>query len=141
MVGGRPNDGLINGRLESAPDHATLRTSHAANEHAGVVLDLLRDEHARLGGTGGERAVHRAGQAGGARVAEFLDGAPCGEARVARLALNTVRVVASVLVEWHRTGKVVGANDIATATAVVFAEVPCEVGLADGTGFGRLIRL
>jgi hypothetical protein len=36
---------------------------------------------------------------------------------------------------------VVGANDIATATAVVFAEVPCEVGLADGTGFGRLIRL
>ena len=74
-------------------------------------------------------------------MAEFLDGAPCGEARVARLALNTVRVVASVLVEWHRTGKVVGANDIATATAVVFAEVPCEVCLADGTCFGRLIGL
>ena len=74
-------------------------------------------------------------------MAEFLNSAPCGEARVARLALNAVRVVASVLVEWHRTGKVVGANDIATATAVVFAEVPCEVGLADGTGFGRLIRL
>jgi hypothetical protein len=26
------------GHLERAPDHATLRTSHAANEHAGVVL-------------------------------------------------------------------------------------------------------
>ena len=74
-------------------------------------------------------------------MAEFLNSAPCGEARVARLALNAVRVVAGILVEWDRTCKVVGANDIATATAVVFAEVPCEVGLADGTGFGRLIRL
>ena len=74
-------------------------------------------------------------------MAEFLDGAPCGEARVARLALNTVRVVASVLVEWHRTGKVVGANDIATATAVVLAEVPCEVGLAESACIGRLIGL
>lgn len=74
-------------------------------------------------------------------MAELLDGAPCGEARIARLALNTVRVVAGVLIEWDRTCKVVGANDIATATAVVFAEVPREVGLADGTGFGRLIRL
>jgi len=74
-------------------------------------------------------------------VAEFLDGAPCGEAGVARLALDTVRVVAGVLVKRNSTGKVVGADDIATATAVVFAEVPCEVGLADGTCFGRLIRL
>jgi hypothetical protein len=131
----------MTGHLESAPDHATLRTSHAANEHAGVVLGLLRDKHARLGGAGRERAVHRAGQAGSARVAKFLDGTPCREARVARLALDAVWVVAGVLVKWDGTGKVAGANDIATATAVVFAEVPCEVGLADGTGFGRLIRL
>jgi hypothetical protein len=38
-------------------------------------------------------------------------------------------------------GKVGGTDDIATATAVVFAEIPCEVGLADGAGFGRLIGL
>ena len=63
LVGGRPNDGLINGRLESAPDHATLRTSHAANEHAGVVLDVLRDEHARLRGATGVRAGHGVGKA------------------------------------------------------------------------------
>jgi hypothetical protein len=74
-------------------------------------------------------------------VAEFLDGTPCGEAGVARLALNAVRVVAGVLVEGNGAGKVVGANDIATATAVVFAEVPSEVGLADGTSFGRLVGL
>jgi hypothetical protein len=127
--------------LESTPDHATLRTSHAANEHAGIVLDLLRDEHARLGGAGGERAVHRASKARGTRVTEFLNGTPRGEARIARLAFDTVRVVAGVLVEWHGAGKVIGANDIATATAVVFAEVPRESTLADGTSFGRLIRL
>jgi hypothetical protein len=132
---------MMIGHLERAPDHATLRTSHATNEHARVVLGLLRDKHARLGGAGGERTVHRASQAGGARVAKFLDGAPCGKAGVARLALDAVWVVACVLVEWHRAGKVAGANDIATATAVVFAEVPCEVGLADGTCFGRLIGL
>lgn len=74
-------------------------------------------------------------------MAKFLDGTPCGEAGVARLALNAIRVVAGVLVERDGAGKMVGANDIATATAVVFAEVPCEVGLADGTGFGRLVGL
>jgi len=91
---------VITEHLESAPDHATLRTGHAANERAWVVLNLLRNKHARFGGAGGERACHRASQAGGARVAQFLDGAPCGEARVAGLALNAVRVVTGVLVEW-----------------------------------------
>ena len=57
---------MMIGHLECAPDHATLGTSNAANKHVGVVLDLLRDKHARLGGSGGERAVHRASQAGGA---------------------------------------------------------------------------
>jgi len=74
-------------------------------------------------------------------VTQFLDGAPCGEARVARLALNAIRVVTGVLVERDGARKVIGADDIATATAVVFAEVPREGGLADGAGFGRLIRL
>jgi hypothetical protein len=32
-------------------------------------------------------------------------------------------------------------HDIATATAVVLAEVPCEVGLAESACIGRLIRL
>jgi hypothetical protein len=131
----------MTGHLESAPDHATLRTSHAANEHAGVVLGLLRDKHARLGGAGRERAVHRAGQAGSARVAKFLDGTPCCEARVAGLALDAVWVVTGVLVKWNGVGKVSGTDNIPTATAVVFAEIPCEVGLADGAGFGRLIGL
>ena len=34
--------------LEGAPNHATLEACHAADEHAGVVLDVLGDEHARL---------------------------------------------------------------------------------------------
>jgi hypothetical protein len=74
-------------------------------------------------------------------VAKFLDGTPCCEARVAGLALDTVWVVTGVLVKWNGVGKVGGTDDIATATAVVFAEIPCEVGLADGAGFGRLIGL
>jgi len=74
-------------------------------------------------------------------VTQFLDSAPRSEARVAGLALRAVRVVTGVLVEWDSARKVVSANDIATATAVVFAEVPRESGLADGTGVGRLIRL
>lgn len=36
--------------LEGAPDHAALRACHAADEGAGVVLDVLRYEHARLCG-------------------------------------------------------------------------------------------
>lgn len=35
-------------RLEGAPNHATLGACHAADEHAGVVLDVLRNEHAGL---------------------------------------------------------------------------------------------
>jgi len=38
-------------RLEGTPDHAALRACHAADEHAGVVLDVLGDEHARLRST------------------------------------------------------------------------------------------
>ena len=74
-------------------------------------------------------------------MAKLLDGAPCAEAFVASFAFGAIRVVTGVLVERHRLGEVRSTYDIATATAVVFAEVPCEVGLADGTGFGRLIRL
>ena len=54
---------MMTEHLESAPDHATLRTSHAANEHAGVVLDVLRDEHARLSGATGVRTSHGVGKA------------------------------------------------------------------------------
>ena len=70
------------------------------------------------------RAGHGVGEAGGARVAKLLDGAPCAEA-----------------VKRHGLGEVRSAHDIATATAVVLAEVPCEVGLADSACVGRLVRL
>ena len=74
-------------------------------------------------------------------MAKLLDGAPCAEAGVAGFALGAVGVVAGVLVERHGLGEVRSAHDIATATAVVLAEVPCEVGLADSACIGRLVRL
>lgn len=74
-------------------------------------------------------------------MAKLLDGTPCTEAGVASFALGAVGVVAGVLVERNGLGEVRSAHDIATATAVVLAEVPCEVGLADGTCIGRLVGL
>ena len=74
-------------------------------------------------------------------MAELLDGAPCAEAGVAGFALGAVGVVTGVLVERDGLGEVRSAHDIATATAVVLAEVPCEVGLADSACVGRLIGL
>lgn len=74
-------------------------------------------------------------------MAELLDGAPGAEAGVTGLALGAFGMVACVLVEWHGVCEVRGADDVAAAAAVVFAEVPCEVGLADGTCVSRLIGL
>ena len=74
-------------------------------------------------------------------MAKLLDGAPCAEAGVAGFALGAVGVVAGILVERHGLGEVRSAHDVATATAVVLAEVPSEVGLADGACLGRLVRL
>lgn len=74
-------------------------------------------------------------------MAKLLDGAPGAEASIARFALGAFRVVACVLVEWHSVCEVRGADNVATAATVVFAEVPCEVGLADGTCEGGLIGL
>lgn len=102
---------------------------------------MLRDGHARLRGAGGLRADHGLGKARCARVAELLDGAPGAEARVAGFALGAVGVVTGVLVERDGAVEVRSADDIATATAVVFAEVPCEVSLADGASQCRLIGL
>lgn len=127
--------------LEGAPNHATFGASHAADEHAGVVLDVLRNKHARFRGAVGVRAGHGLSKARGARVAKLLDGAPCAEAGVAGFALSTTGVVPCVLVEWHSVREVGTTHDIATATAVVLAEVPCEICLADSTCFGRLIGL
>lgn len=128
-------------RLEGAPDHAALGAGHAADDHAGVVLDVLGDGHAGLGSAVGERAGHGAREAGCARVAELLDRAPGAEAGVAGFALGAVGVVAGVVVERHGAGEVRGADDVAAAAAVVLAEVPCEGGLADGASVGRLIGL
>lgn len=74
-------------------------------------------------------------------MAKLLDGAPGAEASVAGFALGAFGVVACVLVEWHGVCEVRGADDVAAATTVVFTEVPCEVGLANGTSEGGLIRL
>lgn len=74
-------------------------------------------------------------------MAKLLDGAPCAEAFVASFALGAVRVITGVLVERHRLGEVRSTYDIATATAVVLAEVPCEVALTDSACIGRLIGL
>jgi hypothetical protein len=127
--------------LESAPNHATLRARHAADEHAGVVLDVLGNKHARLRGAARVRAGHRLGEAGGARVAKLLDSTPSAEAGVASFAFGAVGVVAGVLIEWHGICEVGSTDDIATAAAVVFAEVPGEVGLAESTCIGRLVGL
>ena len=128
-------------RLESTPDHAALRARHAANEHAGVVLDVLGNKHAGLRGATRVRAGHGVGEAGSTRVAKLLDGAPCAEAGVAGFALGAARVVTGVLVERDGLGEVRCTDDVATATAVVLAEVPCEVGLAESACVGRLVRL
>ena len=74
-------------------------------------------------------------------MAKLLDGAPCAEALVAGFALGAIGVVTGVLVKRHGLGEVRSTDDIATATAVVLAEVPCEVGLAESTCVGRLIGL
>lgn len=74
-------------------------------------------------------------------MAKFLNGAPGAEASVARLALSAFWVVTCILVKWHGVCEVRGADDVAAATTVVFTEVPCEVGLANGTCKGGLIRL
>jgi len=74
-------------------------------------------------------------------MAKFLDGAPCTEAGIASFALGAVGVVTGVLVERDGLGEVGSTDDIATATAVVLAEVPCEVGLAESACVGRLIGL
>ena len=74
-------------------------------------------------------------------MAKLLDGAPCAETGVASFALSAVGVVAGVLIERHGLGEMRSAHDVATATAVVLAEIPCEVGLADSACVGRLVRL
>lgn len=74
-------------------------------------------------------------------MAKLLDGAPCAEAGIAGFAVGAIRVVAGVLVKRNGVGKVRATDDVAAATAVVFAEVPGESGLAESTCFGRLIRL
>lgn len=74
-------------------------------------------------------------------MAKLLDGAPRTEAGVASFALGTVGVVAGVLVKGNRICEVRSTHDVAAATAVVLAEVPCEVGLAKCTCIGRLIGL
>jgi hypothetical protein len=127
--------------LESTPDHAALRARHAADEHAGVVLDVLGNKHAGLRGATRVRAGHGVGEAGSTRVAKLLDGAPCAEAGVAGFALGAVGVVTGVLVERDGLGEVRSTDDVATATAVVLAEVPCEVGLAESACVGRLVGL
>jgi hypothetical protein len=74
-------------------------------------------------------------------VAELLDRTPGAEACVAGFAFGAVGVVAGVLVEGDSVCEVGSTDDITTATAVVFAEVPGEVGLAESTCVGRLVRL
>jgi hypothetical protein len=74
-------------------------------------------------------------------VAEFLDSPPGTEAGVAGFAFGAVGVVAGVLVEGDSVGEVRGADDVAAASAVVFAEVPGEVGLAECTCVGGLVGL
>lgn len=74
-------------------------------------------------------------------MAKLLDGAPCAEAGVAGFALSTIGMVTGVLVKRHGLGEVRSTYDVATATAVVLAEVPCEVGLAESACIGRLVRL
>lgn len=74
-------------------------------------------------------------------MAKFLDGAPCAEAGIASFALGAVGVVAGVLVKRDGLGEVGSTDDVATAAAVVLAEVPCEVGLAESACIGRLVRL
>jgi hypothetical protein len=74
-------------------------------------------------------------------VAKLLDGTPRAEASVTGLALSAVGVVTGVLVERDSICEMRSTHDIATATAVVLAEVPCEVGLAESACIGRLIRL
>jgi hypothetical protein len=74
-------------------------------------------------------------------VAKLFDSSPSAEASIAGFAFGAVGVVAGVLVEWHGVCEVGRAHDIATATAVVFAEVPGEVGLAESTCVGRLVGL
>lgn len=74
-------------------------------------------------------------------MAKLLYGAPGAEAGVAGFALSAFRVVTGVLVERHGVCEVRAADNVAAATAMVFTEVPCEVGLAEGTCVGGLIRL
>jgi hypothetical protein len=74
-------------------------------------------------------------------VAKLLDGAPCAEAGVAGFALGAIGVVTGVLVKRHGLGEVRSTNNVATATAVMLAEVPCEVSLAESACVGRLIGL
>jgi hypothetical protein len=51
-------DSIVLRHLKSTPNHAAFRASHAANEHARIVLDVLRNEHAGLRGAAGVRAGH-----------------------------------------------------------------------------------
>lgn len=127
--------------LEGAPNHAALRTGHAANDHTRIGLGLLRDKHARLCGASGVGADHGAGKTGSARVTQLLDGTPGAEAGVACFAVGAVRVIAGVLVKRDGAREVRSTDYVAAAAAVVFAEVPSESGLAESTCFGRLIGL
>ena len=74
-------------------------------------------------------------------MTKLLDGTPGAEAGVASLALSAVGVVTGVLVERHSVCEMRCAHDITTAAAVVLAEVPCEVGLAESACIGGLVRL
>jgi hypothetical protein len=134
-------DGWKGGRLECAPNHPTLRPRHTPHKHTRVVLDTLRNQHAGLRSAGRVRAGHRVREARGPRVTELLDRAPSAEAGVARFALGAVGVVAGVLVEGDGVGEVRGADDVAAASAVVFAEVPGEVCLAEGAAVGGFVGL
>jgi hypothetical protein len=74
-------------------------------------------------------------------VTKFLDGAPGAEAGVASLALGAVGVVTGVLVKRHSVCEMRCAYDITTAAAVMLAEVPCEVGLAESACISGLVGL
>lgn len=74
-------------------------------------------------------------------MTQLLNGAPCAEAGVTCFALGATGVVAGVLVKRDGAGEVRCADDVATAAAVVLAEVPRESSRTQRTGLGRFIRL
>lgn len=124
--------------LESGP-RCALRVGHAADVHARVNSEVLRNGHRWHGSA--LRTAHRVCEATGARVAELLNRPPLARAGVACFALDAIRVIAGVLVERNSVHEVGAADDVAAAAAVVPAKVPGEGRLTDGASRSRLIRL